>query len=683
VKPENARRLAWGLLAASFALIAGTLLFRTLTPLGPHETGSPLEAGFYDAIFIAFPLVGVVIASRHPRNAVGWIFLGGGFTFAFQGFATRYGIYALFTNRGSLPAGPTAAWLSVWVLGPAIYSFALMLLLFPDGRLPSRRWRWAVRLVVVGAVAFALGNAFMPGRMPDAFESISNPYGLEAARAFVSVLQGIGWALWALSAVVGALSLIFRYRRSTKEQRQQLKWFASVGVLLALAFLLIGFSEGPTWNLELLRRIAEVLLVVAIPALPVAAGVAILKYRLYDIDIVINKTVVYGALAVFITAVYLGLVAGIGALIGSRGNLLLSILATALIALAFQPMRERVQRFANKLVYGERLSPYDAMAELSHQMAGAISLDEVLPRLARTAADGVGAARGRVRVFLPDGEERAAWWPADEAVDLFDRRVPVIYQQEEIGEIAVAKPPGESLTGAEEKLLSDLASQAGLALRNVRLTEDLRASRRRIVNAQDEERKRMERDIHDGAQQQLVSLAVKLSLAESLFEKDPSRSVEVLRSLRTEVNDVVESVRDLARGIYPPLLSEAGVAAALKADVNKLGIDAEIKAADGNLRFEPQVEAAMYFCIREALQNASKHAAGRATVDLWFHDGTVGFSVTDRGPGFDTANAGRGAGLQNMIDRLEAVGGTLDIRSAPGEGTIVSGLVPTRVPSDV
>ena len=264
-----------------------------------------------------------------------------------------------------------------------------------------------------------------------------------------------------------------------------------------------------------------------------AVTVAILRYRLYDVDLVISRALVYGALGVCITTTYVAVVAGVGTLAGTRGepgsNLVLSLVATALVAVIFQPARQRLQRLANRLVYGQRASPYEVLADFSERIAGALSVDEVLPRMAEAAAHGVGATRSRVRVYVPGGQDRAVAWPADALAGPFERTVPVSHQGTPVGEIAVSKPERESLTAAEDKLLADLAAQAGPAFKNVRLDlelqarlEELQASRQRIVAAQDAERRRLERDLHDGAQQHLVALAVNLRLAHELVEQDPA-----------------------------------------------------------------------------------------------------------------------------------------------------------------
>jgi signal transduction histidine kinase len=257
-----------------------------------------------------------------------------------------------------------------------------------------------------------------------------------------------------------------------------------------------------------------------------------------------------------------------------------------------------------------------------------------------------------------------------------DEVVPVRHQDELLGAVSIEKKPGESLTPTEGKLVPDLASQAGLVGRNVALIADLRASRQRLVVAQDDERRKLERNLHDGTEQQLVALAVKLRLAESLAERDPSATKTMLMDLRTETGEALESLRDLARGIYPSQLADKGLAAALESEARKGPVPTEVRS-EGIGRYPPDVESAVYFCALQALNNVAKHAgATRVEVRLAEADGELTFEVSDDGDGFDPAQISYGTGLQAMADRLDAIGGTLKVHSQPGRGAQVTGRVP-------
>jgi signal transduction histidine kinase len=254
--------------------------------------------------------------------------------------------------------------------------------------------------------------------------------------------------------------------------------------------------------------------------------------------------------------------------------------------------------------------------------------------------------------------------------------VEVRHQGELLGALSVVMPSNDPMNPAKSKLIQDLAAQAGLVLRNVRLIEELRASRQRIVAAQDEERRKLERNIHDGAQQQLVALSVKLALVRAMARKDVDRADAMLGELQAEAKDAMENLRDLARGIYPPLLADQGLVAALDAQARKASIPVEIRA-NGIGRYTQDVEAAVYFCTLEALQNVAKYAgATSVSVRLSASNGQLAFSVTDDGVGFDPEATSRGAGLTNMTDRLAALGGVVEVESEPGRGTTVTGTVP-------
>ena len=253
---------------------------------------------------------------------------------------------------------------------------------------------------------------------------------------------------------------------------------------------------------------------------------------------------------------------------------------------------------------------------------------------------------------------------------------PVRYQGELLGALSVTKATGETLTSTDEKLLADVASQAGLVLRNVGLIEELRASRQRLVAAQDEERRKIERNLHDGVQQQLVALNVQLGLLARVGERDPSTAVEMAEQLQSRAAEALDDLRDLARGIYPPLLADKGLGAALEAQARKAAVPVIVET-DGVGRYDQPVEAAVYFCTLEALNNVAKYAgASSATVSLRQRNGHLEFTVTDDGAGFDTGATSQGTGLQGMGDRLDSIGGTLRVTSAPGAGTSVSGSIP-------
>jgi signal transduction histidine kinase len=700
------RNARWTTLVAWTIAAAMTLLYALAAWLGfaranAHVAGmTPLT--WVDVSggvpFVAFSIVGAVIITKEPRNAVGWLLSGVGASNNLSVFLTEYADATGVLHR-HLPAGSAAAWLSYWVWTVSIALAPLVLLLFPDGHFLSRRWRWVGVLAVMNIVLLAGSQMFT------SFSSapVPNPLGVAPITDFNNQFGAWYGAGSAALATVAVGSFALRYRRASGDVRHQMKWLLYVFVLLPPAFILGALTpQAAMATATPLGTVNGVVSFVANLSVPVFIGIAILKFRLYDIDVVISRTLVYGALAAFITAVYVGIVVGIGTLVGSGGkpNLALSIVATAIVAVAFQTARERLQRVANRLVYGKRATPYEVLSQFSERVAESYAADDVLPRMARVLAEGTGAERADVWLRAGNILRQAASWPANAAaaeptrvagdslpgmLDA-DRAVEVRHQGELLGALTVTKRKGESLTPVEEKLLKDLAGQAGLVLKNVGLTaelfqrlDDLRASRQRLVAAQDEERRRLERNLHDGAQQNLVALKVKLGLAEAFADKDPARARQLLGEIKTDADEALETLRDLARGIYPPLLADKGLAAALEAQARKATLPVEV-SANGIDRYPQDVEAAVYFCCLEALQNVQKYArASRATVNLAAGNGDLRFEVEDDGGGFDVAVTPRGSGLTNMADRLDALGGSSEIDSAPGRGTRLQGHVPVLV----
>jgi signal transduction histidine kinase len=644
---------------------------------------------------IGYGTVGGLIASRHHRNPIGWLFLSVACGLTLSILAEEYPTYGLVTSPGSLPATTLLLWLGSWIFTPLLASVPVVFLLFPTGRVPSPRWRPLLWFIVAATSLAVIGWIVKPSQIDPspAIPSVQNPTGIEAFRGVAGVVIAIGGISLAIASLASVLALFLRFRRARATERQQIIWLAYVALIGAFLFVGtfisgIASPEKGSWVNDTFFLLTIVMITIGIP---VASGIAILRYRLYDLDVVINKTVVYGALAAFVTLVYVGIVVGVGALVGSRGNLLLSILATAVIALAFQPVRRWASHLANRLVYGKRATPYEVLSEFSSRMGGTYSADEILPRMARILSEGSGASRAEVWLRVGDRLRREAAWPSGARTDPgvvptrgddlpglpgIDLAVPVRDHGELLGALAVTPQRGETFTPANRKLVEDLASQAGLVLRNVRLIEELRASRQRLVAAQDEERRRLERNIHDGAQQQLVALSVKLRLVETLAGKDPEKAAAMAAQARAETQAALEDVRDLARGIYPPLLADKGLPAALEAQARKAAIPVSVEP-DGVGRYPQEAEAAAYFCVLEAIQNVAKYAqASRATIRLAEQNGDLTFSVEDDGRGFDLTATPSGSGLENMRDRVEALGGSLLVDSAPGRGTTVVGRIP-------
>jgi signal transduction histidine kinase len=692
------------LLVAVLTAFAGLVL--TMPPSVPSSDAHPSDL-VLGLSFIAMAGVGILLLTRRPENPIGWMLSVGAVTLASAQIGPDYLYHWLYA--GDVPSALVLPLALETAFGYGALSLILILLplLFPDGHLLTRRWRIVVWLAAVMMCIGTLTSVFDPSALSDGHRSAVNPLGIESARDLIHGINGAGNVGIYVLGVVGLASLVVRYRRATPGSalREQIKWFFA-GILALLGALIGAGFLSPATATNSWSTAGDVAGTIGFSAPGVAIGIAVLRYRLYDIDVVISRALVYGTLAAFITLVYVAIVVGIGTLIGSGGqpNLLLSIAATAIVAVGFQPVRERLQRVANRLVYGKRATPYEVLSQFSGRVAESYAAADVLPRMAQVLQEGTAAEHATVWLRAGSQLRPAATHPesvvgyeplAARGADLPEfpdatRTVPVRHRDELLGALTVTKRQNESLTPIEEKLLEDLGRQAGLVLKNVGLTtdlqarlEDLRASRQRLVSAQDEERRRLERNLHDGAQQHLVAIKVKLGLAESLATRDPEKARAAVHELQADTDEALDTLRDLARGIYPPLLADKGLGAALESQSRKATLPVSVEA-DGIPRFGQEVEAAVYFSVLEALQNVQKYAgASAASVRLWSRDGDLRFEVADDGAGFDASEAKRGAGLTNILDRLDALGGGMTLTSEQGRGTTVEGWVTAGAPASV
>src|SRR5947209_12756386 len=546
MKARAASRMAWSLWGLIVALSGAALLLTFLdrAVVDPIDfvplVSMPVAA-------VGYGTVGALISARR-RNLIGWIFITIALGFVLHAFSWAYILRGLVAAPGSLPATTLLAWVRKSVLTFAIAPIPLLLLLFPSGRLPSPRWRVVGWILIVGPALNLISLALSPDPL---FETgrirWATPIGVSGVGEGPWLSFIIALLVWFGAAVSSAVALVQRFRRATGDERQQLRWLAYVagtsGVLLfpGLIFAAVGFEGRGVGTASLALFLLGMLI-----GIPAASAIAILKFRLYDLDVVVKKTVVFGVLAVLVSLLYVGIVVGIGsAVTGNETNpaTLLTFVAAAILALVFQPIRRRANHLANRLVYGERATPYEVLSEFSERMAGAYSTEDVLPRMAQILAAGTGARRGQVWLRVGAELRRVAAWPDEDGVvprtlrlsgeELPDvpeatRAFPVRHQGELLGAITVAMQASDRLTPSREKLIQDVPGKSGLVLRNVRLIEELRASRQRIVSAQDARAKALERNIHDGAQQELVALMVKLRLAETVADRDPERTKGLL-----------------------------------------------------------------------------------------------------------------------------------------------------------
>ena len=674
-------RWPWVVLGVFFALAIGGLI-------GVAVNGESLAGQIpYVIAFTLFGIVGALLLSRLPGNRVGGLLLFGAAVTAASFAAGELMTYLVGEGITDGPAVVAMGLVSSlgWLVG--IFPVILFLpQLFPDGHLPSRRWlpfAWlCVAVLAFLGLSLLFGQDTLTGSSDNAV--IANPFFVQGL-ADLEIPDPV-FAVTLIGLLVGSvLSLVLRFRRSSGVERQQIKWVALAVALLASSFLLSTVASAIGLNGDLIDSIVSG---IAFIALPVAVAVAVLQYHLYELDVVVKKALVAGALVLLVIAAYAAVVGLLGVITSGNESSGSVFIVALLLGLAFRPVTRFARRIADRVVYGRRATPYEVLTEFSERVGESYATEDVLGRMAQILGQATGAASARVWLRLGAELRPAASWPTDaepaQVAFVANEVLPTIEgetvvevrdRSELLGALSVAMPPSDPMNPSKERLVRDLASQAGLVLRNVRLVEELRSSQRRLVRAQDRERRRLERNIHDGSQQQLVALSVKTRLARDLTARDPAQAAELLTQIDAEIQTALGDLRDLARGIYPPLLIDEGLRAALDAQARRSPVPTTV-LADGLGRYAPEVEAAVYFSCLEALQNVVKYAeASSATVILAQSNGHLTFEVVDDGRGFDPAAERTGTGLQGIADRLGALHGEVTIRSEPGAGTRVRGRI--------
>jgi signal transduction histidine kinase len=671
--------LAWALCAVAAVLVLVNV------GLGVQTLGHPVpplfEFRWWEALSpltaIGFSGVGALIVGRRLDNRLGWLACATGLLTSAYVFAQSYATYALYAHPGTLPGGEWMAWFRTWSWYlAATLMLVLVPLLFPDGRLPSRTWRPVVWVIFAVSGLYCTVTALT-----------APPVGVLLPAWLVAVSTQVAGITQVVGAVAAAGAVVARYRASSIVVRQQIKWLAVVAVLEATLWIVSLIPAFFIYHVAPYRvPLLEILIPLALLGLPIAIGIAVFRYRLYEVDVVIGRALVYAVLAIFVTLSYVAVIGGAGLIVGGRFNLVLSVIVTAAVAVAFQPVRERAERLAARLVYGRRGSPYEVLANLTRQMSDAESVDEVLSGVAAAVAQGVGATVVRVALLLPGGVNRTGAWPAGAAIDPNGLRVIIGRADAPTGEVEITLPPGESLGESEERLLAAVATQADVSLRRLRLAaelaervDELAASRTRMAQAEERGRRRLERDLHDGVQQEVVALIAKLRLARIQIQRDPTRVDSTLQEAQGEAGQMLTDLRELARGIHPAVLGSRGLVEAIEAVAARMPIGVSVNADDRvrSTRYAEEIEGAAYFTVTEGLANVLKHSgASEASVTISAADSGITLQLADDGCGFDPYG-GAYTGLQGLRDRLEAVGGSLRVDSGSC-GTTLAARLPAR-----
>jgi signal transduction histidine kinase len=704
------------------ALLVGAGAGVDAAVLGAAETG------------VAAALLGLLLLWQRPENRIGGLLTAAGALFGLSVLAA-----GILGSAAGPAAASEAAFAWVWVgQAPLILVWTITILALPDGEVgPGLRRGFLFGAgVLAGSVAVA-GYLFAgPGQVPEfppaiAPAEVAGPF---AHLARPELLYQLGQPFLAVLPLVALLGLVARFRRADPVGRQQLKWVlvaAALTVLANLARIPLDAAGGA------LETTGTVIGFVADPLPTLGIALAVLRYRLWELDLFISRAIVYGTIWVALSTAFIALAIGAGLLAGGPGVLVPLLLALA-VAVAGRPLHARLEKLVRRLVYGPEPAGYAAIVRYAEMLTEASRSGTLAQAIAESVRRALGANWAGVWLHVQSGGASilhpaaiagrdigppgvapvgqvaalqaatggflAGDMPSEVATlgTLLDIEpsalVPLVAGEDLVGIIACGQRPRHALVSSDLELLGVLGREAALSLRNVRLeselrqrldeieeqAEQLRRSRQRLVGVQDAERRRIERDLHDGVQQQLVALAAKLKRASLAAPAAPAETQQLLTEMSTEAEETVFALQELARGIYPSLLADQGLPAALRTHAARVpvAVRVEVEPALAGRRFGRDLEAALYFVALEAMANAQKHAIG-AELTLSMHGADdsrrLALEVHDDGPGFRPGEPTGGSGLQNMDDRIAAVGGTLDIDSRPGAGTWIRAEVPIEV----
>ena len=607
-------------------------------------------------------LLGALMLARVPRHPIGWILCAAalGLLLAFAG--GQYALYAHYV--APLPADGWIGWVGEWASAPLVLVPSVALLLFPSGTPPSRRWRPWLWCGLAAPVLIALEGALGPGEL--AFND--NPLYGDATAAAVGDPFGIGWLMAFPAMFAGIAAIAARRRVAHGEEGEQLQLLLRAALVVVAAFVacLIGALATP--------EAFDVGAFAAIVSLALLAGtmaVAILRHRLYGLDVFVNRALVFSTLTAVLGGLYVAAVLGVGRVLDQDVQLGIALVATALVAVAFQPLRERIQRAVSRLLHGHRDEPYAAISTLGRRLGEAMAPTRVLPVMVDTIGDELRLPYVAVELADSPGEPAAAHGSPDAGIAL---RLPLTHAGENVGTLLIgARAHGEALADADRRLLEDFARRASAAASAVALSIEVQRSRERLVTAREEERRRLSGDLHDGLGPTLAGAVLTIDAARRLLASDPKAADALLDRAAASIEGTVADVRRLVYGLRPPALDQLGLTGALRqhaAALTDAELACDVAAPDPLPPLPAAVESAAFRIAQEALTNVARHAHARhADVALTVGE-TLRLEVADDGCGV-APDRHVGVGLTSMRERATELGGSFELAARPGGGTLL------------
>lgn len=672
VRPVNRRAAAVRARALAAPLVAATAVAMTLVTIALHmHNGATELSGWWlgdVALTIALLFPGLLVAAKRPDNVIGWLLCVAALSTALTGAGREYLVYGFL-------GGTAPGWLWVGWFGDSLYAISmaalpLALMLFPDGHPASRRARWLLALPLMALLLSWSGSLFTADNGVDiGGRRLVSPAGHILPAGLPNAAMGIGTMLFFASLLASIGVLVVRFRSASDDTRLQMKWVAWAGALSAIE---LGTEVLP-WN-----GIATTTGPVVTALLSASVCIAILRHQMFDIDLVINRTLVYGVLTVLVVGGYVLVVSLLGVALGQPARFGPELVATAAVAVAFSPVRHQVQRRIDRMLYGERRNPYGVMTQLGRRLEAEVNRGEL-----SVVADAVtGALKLPYAAILdPSGTTLVETGRSHGSRS----SVSLAYRGEPVGTLVVEnRTPTARFTAPEQRLLADLARQAGAAVHAVRLSTDLQSSRRRLVTAKEEERRRLRRDLHDGLGPQLAAVGLQLDTARALIDDRPAETKALLSSVKADIRETIDDIRRLVYGLRPPALDELGLLGAIRDCASRFdsstagGLMVTVRAPADLPPLPAAVEVAAYLVVNEAVTNVVRHAgARRCRVEVGFESGqALTLTITDDGTSCQV-DWRPGVGTASMAERAAELGGTLRIAVAtPGRGTQVMARLP-------